>query len=45
MNQGSNAVVWDGRDYDGNVVVSGLYIVTVEAGSKMAKKTVGVMNK
>ena len=45
MNQGSNAAVWDGRDYEGRMVVSGLYVVTVEAGGKVATKTVGVLNK
>ena len=45
LNRGSNAVVWDGRDYDGKVAVSGLYVVTVEAEGKVATKTVGVLNR
>ncbi|MBC8402076.1 MAG: VCBS repeat-containing protein [Candidatus Marinimicrobia bacterium] len=45
MNTGSNAVAWDGRDDHGRVVVSGLYIVTVEATNKTAATTVGVLNK
>ncbi len=45
MNSGSNAEVWDGKDNDGNIVLSGVYIVTVEAGSKVKTKTVGVLNE
>jgi flagellar hook assembly protein FlgD len=45
MNQGSNAEVWDGKDNDGRIVLSGMYIVTVEAGDKVKTKTVGVLNE
>ncbi len=45
MNRGSNAVEWEGRDHDGEVVVSGLYVVAVEADGKAETKTVGVLNK
>ena len=45
MNAGMNVVDWDGRDKDGNVVPSGLYIVTIEGDGKYAKKTVSVLNK
>ncbi len=45
MNRGSNAVEWEGRDHDGEVVVSGLYVVAVEADGKLETKTVGVLNK
>ena len=45
LNRGSNAVIWDGRDYEDKIVVSGLYVVTVEAEGKVQTKTVGVLNK
>ncbi len=45
MNRGSNAVEWDGKDHEGDVVVSGLYVVAVEADGKVETKTVGVLNK
>jgi hypothetical protein len=45
MGKGMNAVTWDGKDDDGDVVVSGLYIVTITAEGKMETKTVGVLNK
>ena len=39
MNRGSNAVIWDGRDHEGKVVVNGLYVVAVEAGREVETKT------
>ncbi len=45
MNRGSNAVVWDGRDHHGKVVVNALYVVAVEANGKVETKTVVVLNK
>ena len=45
LNRGSNAVAWDGTDYEGEKVVSGLYVVTVESEGKVETKTVGVLNK
>jgi hypothetical protein len=37
--------VWDGKDFDGKVVKSGLYIVTLEKESTILKTTVGVLNR
>ncbi len=45
MNPGKNTVSWDGRDDRNNIVVSGLYIVTVEAAKTSKATTVGVLNK
>ncbi|MBN2104232.1 hypothetical protein JW835_09360 [bacterium] len=45
MNPGMNVVHWDGRDGNGDIVPGGLYIVTVQAGDRMMKKTVSVLNK
>ena len=42
---GINVVEWDGRDEDGEVVRSGLYIAAAEAGGKRQMKTVSVLNK
>ncbi|MBD3385538.1 T9SS type A sorting domain-containing protein [candidate division KSB1 bacterium] len=45
MNGGSNLVHWDGRDYNGEVVPSGLYIVAVEGDGKRVQKTVSVLHR
>ena len=45
MRPGSNSVLWDGKDDSGRIVVSGLYIITVETPRKAAATTVGVLNK
>ena len=45
MNRGTNAVVWDGTDRDGGVVLSGLYVVAIDAGGKLATQTVAVLNR
>ena len=45
MNPGMNVVEWDGKDGNGHVVVSGLYIVTVQDDARFAKKTVSVLNR
>jgi len=45
MNRGMNAVVWDGTGGDGGVVLSGLYVVAIEAGGKLATQTVAVLNR
>jgi len=45
MQEGTNAVVWDGLDYEGDRVVDGLYIVAVEAADQVKTVTVGVLNK
>ena len=42
---GMHETMWNGKDHNGKEVGSGVYIVTVEAGSKMETKAVGVMNK
>ena len=43
--RGSNVLNWDGKDYNGNVVASGLYIVTLEKGDSVLRTTVGVLNR
>ncbi len=45
LNEGLNTVRWDGRDSDGRVVTSGIYIVVIQADGKAANKTVAVLNK
>lgn len=45
MFSGTNAIEWDGCDKDGSYCTTGPYIVTVEAGGKVMKKTVMVSNK
>ena len=45
LGSGNNIIVWDGKDSDGSVVPSGLYIVTLESSSSMLKTTVGVLNR
>jgi len=42
---GHNVLVWDGKDMDGKVVPSGLYIVTLERSGSMLRTTVGVLNR
>jgi flagellar hook assembly protein FlgD len=44
INRGANAVEWNGRDTEGNVVPSGLYILFIEVDGKVTKKTVMVLN-
>ena len=41
---GRQAVDWDGRDDQGEVVATGLYIVTVSVGTQMQNKVVNVWN-
>jgi hypothetical protein len=41
---GVNVVAWDGRDDDGRLCVSGLYVVTIEAQGSVQTKTVVVAN-
>jgi ligand-binding sensor domain-containing protein len=46
MNNGTNAVKWDGLNSDGEAVVSGLYIFTIENSFGAAEThTVGIVNK
>ena len=43
MHSGLYAVSWDGRDRNGNSVVDGLYIVTLEALGETRKQTLAVV--
>jgi len=45
LGPGNNIIVWDGKDSNGSVVPSGLYIVTLESSSSMLKTTVGILNR
>ena len=42
---GSNVLSWDGKDENGDVVTSGLYIVTLEVNNTILRTTVGVLNR
>ena len=42
---GNQLIVWDGKDHDGSVVPSGMYIVTLEREDKILRTTVGVLNR
>lgn len=44
MSPGTNAVIWDGRDNEGTLCVTGLYIITVETGKHTLRKTVMIAN-
>ena len=41
---GKQAIHWDGRDSGGEVVATGLYIVTVTVGDQTQDKLVNVWN-
>ena len=41
---GKQAIHWDGRDSDGEIVATGLYIVTVTVGDQTQDKMVNVWN-
>ncbi|MBH10461.1 MAG: hypothetical protein CMG74_08970, partial [Candidatus Marinimicrobia bacterium] len=43
--RGSNVLNWDGKDYNGDIVTSGLYIVTLEKENSILRTTVGVLNR
>jgi len=45
FNSGGQVVFWDGKDGDGNVCTSGIYIVKIEGGGSSVLKTVGILNK
>ena len=45
LGPGSNVIVWDGKDFDGSIVPSGLYIVTLESSETILRTTVGVLNR
>ena len=42
---GNQIMNWDGRDTNGNIVPSGLYIVTLEKKDTVLRTTVGVINR
>ena len=42
---GHQVINWDGKDTNGNVVPSGLYIVTLEKSDTILRTTVGVLNR
>jgi hypothetical protein len=42
---GHQVMNWDGKDSNGNVVPSGLYIVTLEKSDIILRTTVGVLNR
>jgi len=43
MNEGVNAVSWNGRDYNGNICTNGLYIVMIKSDALPKTVTVKVM--
>ena len=45
LGPGRNVIVWDGKDFDGSIVPSGLYIVTLESSESILRTTVGVLNR
>ena len=42
---GQQIINWDGKDTNGNIVPSGLYIVTLEKEDVILRTTVGVLNR
>ena len=44
FSSGKQAIRWDGRDHNGQVVLTGLYIVTVTVGGQTQTKVVNVWN-
>ncbi len=42
---GNQLIVWDGKDEFGEVVPSGLYIITLEKDDAILRTTVGVLNR
>ena len=45
MRVGNNPVDWDGRDYNGQICPSDLYIVTIESPKEVKTKTVMILDK
>ena len=42
---GHQVMNWDGKDSNGDIVPSGLYIVTLEKEDTILRTTVGVLNR
>ena len=42
---GQQVINWDGKDTNGDIVPSGLYIVTLEKEDTILRTTVGVLNR
>jgi len=45
VSEGSNALAWDGRDSDNEIVPTGAYIVAVTVGDRTETKVVSVYNR
>ena len=45
FNDGGQVVFWDGKDGDGKICSSGIYIVKIEGAGSSVIKTVGILNK
>ena len=45
LNSGKQVLNWDGRNYRGEIVPTGLYIVTVTIGTLTETKVVSVFNQ
>ncbi len=45
MTAGVNVAVWDGRDYNGSICSTGLYIILIESDALTAQKKVMVLNE
>ena len=45
MRADNKSIEWDGRDYNGNICPSDLYIVTIESAKTVTTKTVMILDK
>ena len=45
LRAGNNPIEWDGRDYNGNICPSDLYIVTIETEKEVKTKTVMILDR
>jgi len=45
LRAGNKSIEWDGRDYNGNICPSDLYIVTIESEKEIEHKTVMILDK
>jgi len=43
LGSGNHAMLWDGRDADGDIVDSGLYTIAIESGGRTISEAVGVV--